>query len=134
MIIVLDTNVLVSGIINPSGPPGRIVDLLRTGELDLALDDRILGEYIDVLHRPKLAKYFLPGDIKYILEYLSNNSEMVIPVIHVSGLPDPKDAPFAETALALGIPLVSGNTKHFTAAEPKKLIVETPAQFIKRFE
>lgn len=73
MIIVLDTNVLISGIINPSGPPGRIVNLLRTGEIDPALDDRILGEYIDVLHSPKLAKYFL--------EYLSNNSEMVIPEI-----------------------------------------------------
>lgn len=134
MIIVLDTNALISGIINPSGPPGRIVDLLRIGEIDLALNDRILNEYIDVLHRPKLAKYFSPGDIKYILEYLSNNSEMVIPVIHVSGLPDPKDVPFAEVACTLQIPLVTGNTKHFPAREGLTLIVETPTQFIKRFE
>ncbi len=32
--IVLDTNVLVSGMINAHGHPGRIVDLLREGMID----------------------------------------------------------------------------------------------------
>jgi len=44
MKIVLDTNVLISGMLNPSGPPGRIVDFLRTEVLQLAVDDRILAE------------------------------------------------------------------------------------------
>ncbi len=32
MRLVLDTNVLVSGLIGAGGPPGRIVDLLRSGD------------------------------------------------------------------------------------------------------
>ncbi|PIY26102.1 MAG: putative toxin-antitoxin system toxin component, PIN family, partial [Deltaproteobacteria bacterium CG_4_10_14_3_um_filter_51_14] len=31
MKIVLDTNVMISGMLNPSGPPGKIIDLLRSG-------------------------------------------------------------------------------------------------------
>ena len=46
---VVDTNVLVSGLLSPFGPPGRIVDLLQAGGLRLAADDRIEAEYRDVL-------------------------------------------------------------------------------------
>ena len=45
MKIVLDTNVLISGMLNPSGPPGGIVDFLRTCVLLLVIDDRIIAEY-----------------------------------------------------------------------------------------
>lgn len=134
MIIVLDTNVFISGIINPAGPPGHIIDLLRTGEIITAVDDRILNEYIDVLNRPRLAKYFSPGDVKQIVEYLAHNSEIVIPTFTICGLPDPHDAPFAETALTLSVPLVTGNTRHFETHKSRTLIVETPAEFITRFE
>ena len=39
MTIVLDTNVLVSGMIVANHPPGRIIDLLRVGSVRLAVDD-----------------------------------------------------------------------------------------------
>jgi predicted nucleic acid-binding protein len=42
--IVLDTNVLVSGLLSPHGPPGRIFDLLLGGKLTLVFDDRLLAE------------------------------------------------------------------------------------------
>ena len=48
MKVVLDTNVLVSGLLNPYGPPGRIVQLAAAGELQLCLDARILAEYREV--------------------------------------------------------------------------------------
>lgn len=65
--IVLDTNVLVSGMINPNGPPGRIVDLIREGLVELVVDDRILAEYSQVLSRPKFNPYFHAGDVRDIL-------------------------------------------------------------------
>ena len=55
MRVVLDTNVLVSGLLTPSGPCGQIVELVLDGVLDLCVDGRILDEYEDVLRRPKLA-------------------------------------------------------------------------------
>ncbi len=55
MRIVVDTNVLVSGLLNPYGSPGRILDLVLSGRIQVLYDDRILEEYQDVLARPQLA-------------------------------------------------------------------------------
>lgn len=52
---VFDTNVLVSGFLSPEGPPGRIVDWLRSGTVRAVVVDGILAEYAEVLHRPELA-------------------------------------------------------------------------------
>jgi len=45
--IVLDTNVLVSAFLNPSGAPAQLVTLVLAGELKLLLDERILAEYAE---------------------------------------------------------------------------------------
>jgi predicted nucleic acid-binding protein len=37
MKIVIDANMLVSGLLNPSGTPGRIVNLLRSGVLEMVV-------------------------------------------------------------------------------------------------
>ena len=134
MIIVLDTNVLVSGIINPHGPPGRIVDLLRAGELRLAVDDRILSEYTDVLRRPRLASYFAGRDVEHILEYLRGNSERLIATTRIAGLPDEHDAPFLELAKVAGTILVTGNLKHFPVRKRSGVTVESSAEFVQRFK
>ena len=53
MIIVLDTNVLVAGLLDPFGKPAAIVALLTEGKLQLAFDARIMTEYQQVLNSPK---------------------------------------------------------------------------------
>lgn len=133
MIAVLNTNILVSGFINPNGPPGRIVDLLRAGILCLAVDDRILAEYTDVLRRPQLTGYFAISDIGHILEYLSGNSEHILSTKQIFGLPDPDDAPFLEVAIAASVPLVTGNIKHFPLSCRQDCEVILPADFLHRF-
>ena len=52
MTIVVDTNVIVSGLLSPFGPPGQVVRLIAAGKLRLYHDARILTEYREVLHRP----------------------------------------------------------------------------------
>jgi len=56
MKIVLDTNVLVSGLLQPFGPSGQIVRLVASGEVVLCHDPRILTEYGEVLHYPVEAR------------------------------------------------------------------------------
>ena len=133
MIAVVDTNVLVSGMINPFGHPGRIVDLLRSGELRLGIDDRIVAEYADVLRRPELAACFAASDVDQILEYVRGNSEWTIATRPVADLPDPSDAPFLEVAETLGIPLITGNTRHFPEAQRGPVTAQTPAEFMGRW-
>jgi putative PIN family toxin of toxin-antitoxin system len=53
--VVLDANVLVSGIVYPTGISGRILDAWRRGCLDVVLSRHILDEMIRVLPRlPRL--------------------------------------------------------------------------------
>jgi predicted nucleic acid-binding protein len=52
MRIVLDTNVLVSGLMNPNGAPGRLVDLILGGQVVNYL--RLAGERVTALPIPGL--------------------------------------------------------------------------------
>jgi len=50
---VLDTNVVVSGVLTPMGPPGHLLDLVLTGEVTPVIEPRVAGEYREVLLRPR---------------------------------------------------------------------------------
>ena len=132
MKILLDTNVLISGILNPSGPPGRIVDFLRNGVLQLVIDDRIFSGYADVLRREYFLRYFEESEREDVIEYISKNSYYTSTRVVVHNMPDEGDVPFLEIALSENVPLVTGNLKHY----PKRLtigcIILTPRQFIKK--
>ncbi len=53
--IVLDTNVLVSGLIVANGPSGRILDAILKGELTLIASAHLLQEFGEVTVRPQCA-------------------------------------------------------------------------------
>ena len=131
---VFDTNVVVSGFLSPAGPPGRIVEWLRNGSVRAVLDDRIMAEYAEVLARPV---FRLPvAEVELVLAAIRSRSfwveaEAARPV---RGLPDPDDAPFLECALASGVPLVTGNLRHFPKSAAKNATVITPAQFVALFK
>jgi len=133
MTVVLDTNVLVSGLITADHPPGRIVDLIRAGVVRLAADDRILAEYEEVLGRLFFRRYFTVEEKDRVMAFIRTDSLRCVCVKRFSGLPDPSDSPFAETALAAGVPLVTGNLKHFPRQACGGIQALTPAQFLEGF-
>ena len=51
---VVDTNVLLSGLLSATGPPGKIVDAIRGGRFKLVDSPSVLDELLDVLPRPYL--------------------------------------------------------------------------------
>ncbi len=128
--VVLDTNVLVSGLINPFGAPGRIVDLVREGVVVPVVDDRILGEYAEVLGRPKFRPYFRARDVRDIMGFLECNTLYAVVTVHVADLPDPDDAPFLELALSAAVPLVTGNLDDFPADRRRGVVALSPAVFL----
>ena len=67
MKLVLDTNVLVSGMINSAGYPGKIVDLLRSASLEVVVDDRILAEHADVLRRERFRDYLSEAETEEMM-------------------------------------------------------------------
>lgn len=133
MKIVLDINVLISGMLNAYGPPGRFIDFLRTDVLQLVVDDRILAEYTDVIRRDYFSKYFSRSDREDIIDFLSKNSHYSSSSVIVHDMPDEGDAPFLEIAITEDVPLITGNLKHFPEKLRKGCIVLSPAQFLRRY-
>ena len=80
-----DTNVVVSGFLSPAGPPGRIVEWLRNGEVQAVVDDRIMAEYAEVLARPVLR---LPvAEVELVLASIRTRALWTKPTerVYVSG-------------------------------------------------
>lgn len=130
MNIVLDTNVLVAGLLSPFGPCGEIVRMVSVGEVTLAFDARILGEYAEVLARPKFR--FDQDKVAILLNWIEQQGTSVAGVPLAQPLPDPDDESFLEVALAgsQAACLVTGNQVHFPTERCQGVTVLTPAQFI----
>ena len=133
MRIVLDTNVLVSGLHNPNGAPGRIVDLILGARIQVLYDDRILAEYRDVLARPQLA--IEPSLARAVAGYIRLSGEQVLALpLDKDTLPDPDDLPLVEVAITGKTDmLVTGNMKHFSGLKERGVTVVSPAQCLERF-
>ena len=99
---VIDTNVLVSGIIRPRGAPGAIVQALRDGRIVPILSRPMLEEVGAVLSRPRLqAKYGLdPAAVETVLRFLVTRGELVEPRIQIRRCRDPRDDMFLEAAVS----------------------------------
>lgn len=108
---VVDTNVIVSGMINGAGAPGKIVDAILRGEIVIVYSTLILAEYREVLCRGKFA--FPAADVLMFLEVIEGEGELVEPPVSAVPLPDLKDRPFMDAALHGFCPVISGNAKHF---------------------
>lgn len=128
--VVLDTNVLVAGILSEHGPPGWILDLVAGHEILLVYDSRVLAEYRDVLARPELD---LDRErVKRILSTVADQGILVTPLPCPLTLPDQDDEPFLAAAHAAGVNLVTGNTRHFPMSARRGVVVVTPREFIDR--
>lgn len=132
MRIVLDTNVLVSGLLTPFGPCGAIVRMLTSDAVVLCVDARILLEYSDVLHRPELDIDSQKADV--VMEYIQSYSQVHATIPLGKPLPDADDSPFLEVAVSASAEcLVTGNLKHFPKRCRAGIQVLSPRQFLDLF-
>ena len=98
MKIVLDTNVLVAGLLSPYGASAGIVGMVSSGILRLCYDARIMVEYQDVLARPKFQFDFKEGQGPAGVH--GTVGEIVATSPLNARLPDVHDEIFLEVALA----------------------------------
>ena len=129
MRIVLDTNVLVSGLLSPFGPPGDIVRLLAAGAVRACYDARILDEYREVLSRPVLR--IAEGRVESLLHQVAADGVLVTAQPLAIRLPDPDDEVFLAVALAGNARcLVTGNLRHYPKPIRKRMPVVSPRDFL----
>ena len=132
MKIVLDTNVLVSGLLNPYGPPSRIIQMVADGEFTVCFDARILCEYREVLLRPVFP--FKPEQVDALLDQIRTAGEPTSARPLAQRLPDPDDEPFLEVAIAAGADyLVTGNMRHYPAGRRAGIQVVSPRKFVETY-
>ncbi len=126
MLVVVDTNVLISALITPFGNSARILDMILGGELHLLYDDRILSEYRDVLLRPKFS--FEEKDVDALLAVIEGEGLKVMSTPADYPHVDKDDIPFIEVALAGNSEaLITGNKRHFKG---KSLNIMSPDEFL----
>ena len=125
MTVVLDTNILVSALINPSGVPATILSLLLNGKITVLYDNRILGEYKEVLSRQKF--HFKKNHILHLLDYIRYGGEFVpVEPMRVRSVSE-DDRMFYEVAVTGKAEfLVTGNKKHF----PNENMIKTAKEFV----
>lgn len=129
MKIVVDTNVLVSGLLKPFSALGEIVRLVTAADIQLCYDARILWEYREVLLRPQFD--FNLADVKNLLIQIEACGFALASSPLSKHLPDPYDEPFLEVALAGNAHcLVTGNIKHYPVNKRHGMTIISPAEFL----
>lgn len=129
MRVVLDTNVLVSGLLSPFGAPAEVLRLALAGNLTLCFDGRIQLEYREVLSRPRFG--FDAGDVEALLGLLEVEGLLVNSAPLPKRLPDPDDEPFLAVALAAGAEfLITGNLRHYPPRARQGVQVVSPRSFL----
>jgi putative PIN family toxin of toxin-antitoxin system len=130
--IVLDTNVLVAGLLSPFGPCGEIVRMVSSGEPALCFDARILSEYNDVLKRPKFR--FEQDKIDALIDFIVTRGQVIASSPLPNPLPDPDDEPFLAVAIAGRVAcLVTGNRSHFPAKLREGVPLLSPREFLTHY-
>ena len=111
MLVVLDTNILVSSLWSRNGAPARVVSMILTGQLIPCYDYRILTEYRQVLSRPRIN--FSDGEIDSLLEWIETSGRSIVADPINDPFIDESDKKFYEVAKFCGAILITGNLKHF---------------------
>lgn len=126
MLVVVDTNILVSALWSRNGAPARAVGLVLSGQLTPCYDHRIMLEYRQVLQRPKFR--FQPSEINALLAWIKQSGRSVVPAPVDIPFVDEADRKFYEVAKYCGAVLITGNLKHF----PNDDAVMSVSDFLER--
>ena len=125
---VIDTNVVVSAMLNPDSVPGTVLKCAFSGIIVPFINQEILDEYIEVISREQFG--FDQKDIDFFLTNINERAIFVDRTPTSEIFVDKKDIVFYEIALTgrnkTNTYLVTGNTKHF----PKQPFVVTPREMI----
>ncbi|MGL4485410.1 MAG: putative toxin-antitoxin system toxin component, PIN family [Anaerovoracaceae bacterium] len=124
MIVVLDTNVIVSALWSGVGKPHHIWSKTVKGEFLPCFDYRIMEEYKRVISKDKF--HFTKEEIYRTLKKLESKNLSFDPTPLKIKFKDETDKKFYEMACSCNCSLITGNKKHY----PDNPLVVTPTEFL----
>ena len=134
MIVVLDTNLIVSALLSPRGAPAKIVDLWKEGKFDVTVSDPLLDELERALGYERIKKYFRATDFNrgIFIKYLRETAILVKPQIRIGVIADdPDDDRILECAVSSGSSyIISGDQHLLDLKEHQGIQILSPAGFV----
>ncbi len=128
MLVVIDTNILVSSLWSKNGAPAQVMGMVFNGKLVPCYDYRIMNEYRVVLERPKFQ--FSQAEINSLLEWIETSGRSMVAEISAEPFVDEADRKFYEVAKSCHAVLITGNKKHF----PKKDWIVSVSEFLEQYQ
>ncbi len=111
MLVVIDTNILVSSLWKPNSNSSKVLDLVRDSQIFPCYNFEIFEEYEAVLSRPRLK--FDKSDVFALLDLIKSNGKLSQRKQSDRNFVDESDRKFYEVALFCNCNLITGNMKHF---------------------
>jgi len=115
--IVVDANVVLSGLRSRNGASNAVLQEMVTGGIEFALSPAIALEYEDVLKRPGLlgpVSWISTDEIDVVLDAIFAGATLIAPWFRFRPfLDDAKDDMYVECALAAGAQMIISNDRHF---------------------
>ena len=129
--VIIDTNVLVSSLIQKSYPHRIVFDLLIEDKICICVSPPLLTEYHAVLERPKFAKFQeFTVKAKTVLSTVEMKAMCYQPQITVNLISDKDDNKILELAdESKSDYIITGNTNDFTFSQYKQTRIVTPKEY-----
>jgi len=83
---VLDTNILASGTVTTSTPPGQILNAWRDGQFALVVSNYIIGELKSTLQKPYFQNHLNINSITAFLDLLQNEATLTSVIVQIQGV------------------------------------------------
>jgi len=131
--VVLDTNVLVSALINPMSELSKILKKVADGEVNNYTSIEILDEFLGVTSRKKIAIRVPEKERKRFLSLIEEISIMVTPRHKLDVVKDdPSDNKILECAVeAKADYIITGDQHLLRLKRYKNIKITNPSEFIK---
>jgi hypothetical protein len=129
--IVIDTNVIVSSLIQRSYPYKIIYELFIDDKFVLCVSEELMAEYYQVLSRPKFARFpdFF-GKAENLLADIETKAQKFVPSTKLDLILDKDDNMILELADECKADfIVTGNTNDFTFSEYKQTKIVSPKEY-----
>ena len=129
--IIIDTNVLVSGLIQRSFPYFILYHIVLENRVEVCISDSLFEEYIIVLNRPKFAKYpdFI-NKAELVLSQIEMKATKFHPTQQINIIEDNADNRLLELAVTSKADfIITGNTNDFTMSYFEGTKIITPKEY-----
>ncbi len=135
-LVVIDTNVFISGLIIPKGNPYKVVQLWQSGSMHVAVSSELIAEISTVLDRKKIKTKFHLSDVvvRELINLLQERGMNIVVKPSKLRVRDLKDQFLLDLALSAKADfLISGDSDLLVLADEKslkKLQIISPKVFL----